>query len=133
MSARAEVVQKAHDALNAGDVEALVSLCDPGVRLDMSDRVLNPAVYESHDGIRSFYAEVMEVWESFTWEPTDLHEAGDLVLVEIHSRGKGRGSGLALDRHAAMLWRVEEGQVVSITFYRDAQKGHAAAGTHAGP
>jgi hypothetical protein len=42
MSARTEVVQKAHEALNAGDIETLVALCDSAVRLDMSDRVLNP-------------------------------------------------------------------------------------------
>ena len=132
MSARTELVQRAHEALNAGDIDALVALCDSAVLLDMSDRVLNPAVYEGHDGIRRFYSEVMDVWESFTWEPTGLHEFGELVLAEIHSRGKGRGSGLELDRHAALLWRIETAQVLSITFYRDAQKGRAAAEAHAG-
>jgi ketosteroid isomerase-like protein len=131
MSARTEVVQKAHEALNAGDVETLVSLCDSAVRLDMSDRVLNPAVYDGHEGIRRFYAEVMEVWESFTWEPTELCEIGELVVAEIYSRGKGRGSGLALDRQAAMVWRVGEGKVLSITFFRHPERAHAAAGTHA--
>jgi ketosteroid isomerase-like protein len=127
MSAQTEVVLKAHAALNAGDMDALVALCDSAVRLDMSDRVLNPAVYEGHDGIRRFYAEVLEIWETFTWEPTRLHEVGGLVLAEVHSRGKGRGSGLELDRDAALLWRVEGGKVVSIVFYRDLARAHAAA------
>jgi uncharacterized protein len=132
MSARIEVVRQAQEALSAGDIDALVAFCDPAVRLDMSDRVLNPAVYEGHDGIRRFYAEVMEVWESFTWEPTELRELGELVVALIHSRGKGRGSGLELDRLAAMLWHVDGGKVRSITFYRDSAKGLAAASTHAG-
>ena len=127
MSAQAEVVLKAHEALNAGDIDAVVAVCDSAVRLDMSDRVLNPAIYEGHDGIRSFYAEVMEVWESFTWEPTGLREVGELVLAEVHSRGRGRGSGLELDRRAALLWHVEEGKVLSIVFYRDSARGLAAA------
>jgi len=127
MSAQTEIVLRAHEALNAGDIDAVVALCDSAVRLDMSERVLNPAVYDGPEGIRRFYAEVLEIWESFTWEPTRLHEVGRFVLVDVHSRGKGRGSGLELDRDAALLWHVEDGKVLSIVFYRDSAKGHAAA------
>jgi ketosteroid isomerase-like protein len=119
MSARTEIVRRALEALNAGDVEGFVTVCDPDFRLDMSDRVLNPSVYEGHDGIRAFYAEVLDVWESFTWEPIEIDEFDNLVVAVLHSRGKGRGSGLELDRHSAMLWRVAEGRALSVTFYRD--------------
>jgi hypothetical protein len=47
-----EIVERAHQALNSGDIDALVGLCDDEFRLDMSDRVFNPAVYEGHAGIR---------------------------------------------------------------------------------
>ena len=92
MSARTKIVRHAHDALNRGDAEALTDLCAPDFRLDMSDRVFNPEVYSGHDGIRRFVAEVREVWETFTWEPTEMKEAGDMVLAVIHSVGRGRGS-----------------------------------------
>jgi ketosteroid isomerase-like protein len=131
MSAKSEIVRRAHQALNDGDVEGLVALCDASFRLDMSDRVLNPAVYDGHDGIRRFYAEVTEVWESFTWEPIELHEVNDVVFALLHSRGKGRGSGLELDRRSAMLWRVEEDRALSLTFYRDPGEALAVAHSHA--
>ena len=90
--------------MNDGDLEALITVCDPRFQLDMSDRVLNPAVYDGHEGIRRFYAEVTEVWESFTWEVVvDLHELDDLVVAVLHSSGKGRGSGVELDRRSAMI------------------------------
>ena len=63
MPAKTEIVRRAHQALNDSDLDALVALCEADFRLDMSDRVLNPAVYEGHDGIRRFYAEVTEVWD----------------------------------------------------------------------
>jgi ketosteroid isomerase-like protein len=122
------MVERAHEALNAGDVDTLVALCDEEFRLDMSDRVLNPAVYEGHDGIRRFYSEVFEVWESFTWEPTELRQRGDVVVALIHSTGKGRGSGLQLDRRSAMVWRVEGDHLTSLTFHRDADAALASAG-----
>jgi ketosteroid isomerase-like protein len=127
MSARTEIVRRAHEALNTGDVEALVALCDEDFRLDMSDRVLNPSVYEGHDGIRAFYAEVLDVWESFTWEPIELHEVDDLVVAVLHSRGKGRGSGVELDRRSAMLWRVDRERALSLTFYREPDAALASA------
>lgn len=122
-----EIVRRAHQALNAGDVEALTAICDPDFRLDMSDRVLNPAVYEGHDGIRAFYAEVMDIWERFTWQPTELREINGLIVAVLQSTGKGRGSGLELDRRSAMLWRVERGRALSLTFYRNPEAALAAA------
>lgn len=124
-----EIVQRAHDALNRGDIDGLTELCDPGFVLDMSDRVLNPAVYEGHEGIRQFYDEVSEVWESFSWEPLEIKELEYGTVAVIHSKGVGRGSGLELDRRAAMVWRVEAGRVLALTFYRDpAAAMQAAAG-----
>jgi 3-hydroxy-9,10-secoandrosta-1,3,5(10)-triene-9,17-dione monooxygenase reductase component len=127
MSRRVETIRRAHEALNSGDVEGLVAECDPSFRLDMSDRVLNPAVYEGHEGIRQFVAEVHEAWETFTWEPEELVERGDLVLALIRSTGRGRGSGLELDRHAAMLWTVPAERAVSLRFYRDRDAARRAA------
>jgi ketosteroid isomerase-like protein len=128
MRTSSQIVQQAHDALNRGDMDALTSICDPGFRLDMSDRVLNPATYEGHEGIRRFYAEVSEVWESFSWEPLEITELRNGTVALIHSRGVGRGSGLELDRRAAMLWRVDADRALSLTFYRDPATAMEAAG-----
>jgi ketosteroid isomerase-like protein len=121
-----ELVQRIHDALSGGDIDGVIALCAPDFRLDMSDRVFNPAVYEGHDGIRAFYSEVMEVWESFTWEPIELDERNGLVIAVLRSRGQGRGSGVELDRRSAMIWRVEGGRATSLTFYRDPDEARAA-------
>jgi ketosteroid isomerase-like protein len=128
MSARTDTVRRAHDALNRGDAEALVALCAPDFRLDMSDRVFNPDVYSGHDGIRRFLAEVHEVWETFTWEPTELMESPDVVLAVVRSVGHGRGSGMDIDRHSAMLWRIPEETLLALTFYRDPFAARIAAG-----
>jgi hypothetical protein len=79
-------------------MDALVALCDVDFRLDMSDRVFNPAVYDGHDGIRRFYAKVCEVWASYIWEPEELIEARDNVVALLRSGGVGRGSGVEVER-----------------------------------
>ena len=132
MPARTDIVRRAHDALNRGDADALAALCAPDFRLDMSDRVFNPEVYSGHDGIRRFVAEVHEVWETFTWEPSDLKEAGDVVFALVNSVGRGRGSGLEIDRHSAMLWLIPEETLFALTFYRDPSAARKAAGVDPG-
>jgi ketosteroid isomerase-like protein len=114
-----EIVRRAHEALNSGDIDALVALCDAEFRLDMSDRVFNPAVYEGHDGIRRFYAEVHDVWESYVWEPEELIQAGPDVVALLRSTGRGRGSGVEVDRETAMVWSVREGRATAVRFFRD--------------
>jgi ketosteroid isomerase-like protein len=128
VSARTDIVRRAHEALNRGDAQALAALCAPDFRLDMSDRVFNPEVYSGHQGIRRFVAEVHEVWDTFTWEPTEVTEAGDVVLALVHSVGRGRVSGLDIDRHSAMLWQIPEETLLGLTFYRDPTAARKAAG-----
>jgi uncharacterized protein len=123
-----EIVRLAHERLNEGDINGLIALCDADFELDMSARVLNPATYRGHEGIRRFYREVSEVWEEFRWEPVRLVEAADTVVVLLHSHGRGRGSGLEMARDAAMVWTMREGRAVSLRFYIDQAEALAAAG-----
>ena len=125
---RVEIVRRAHAALNCGDIEALVGLCDVRFRLDMSDRVFNPAVYEGGDGIRRFYTEVTDVWETYTWEPEELIEAGDRVVALLRSVSTGRGSGVEVERRTAMVWTVLEGRATAMEFFRDRGRALQAAG-----
>jgi ketosteroid isomerase-like protein len=122
------IVRSALEALNAGDIDSLVELCDPGFRLDMSERVLNPATYDGHEGIRRFHGEVYEVWAEFMWEPEELHDAGERVVALLHSHGRGRGSGLEIDRNVAMVWTVRDGKAVGLRFYIDQSDALKAAG-----
>ena len=113
-----EVVRRAYEALNAGDIDGLVTLCHEDFNLDMSDRVFNPERYRGHDGIRRFYAEVHDPWERYVWEAEELHDKGDVVVALVRARGWGRGSGLEVDRKAAMIWTVHDGKASELRFYR---------------
>lgn len=116
------LVERALAALNAGKIEELVAFCDRDFELDMSDRVFNPATYQGHDGIRQFHAEVLEVWERYVWEPEQLIEQGKLIVALVRTSGKGRGSGLEVDRQTAMIWKVRGDKAISLQFYRDRER-----------
>jgi len=114
-----ELVRRAHEALNDGDMDALVALCDVEFRLDMSDRVFNPAVYEGHAGIVRFYSEVRDVWASYLWQPEELVQTGENVVALLRSGGRGRGSGVEVERQTAMVWTVRDGRAMALRFFRD--------------
>lgn len=124
----AKLVRQAFDRLNRGDVEGVVELCDQGMHIDMSERVFNPAVYDGHDGIRRFYADVMEVWESYEWEVEGTRISGDEIVAMLHCVGRGGGSGLEIDWRVAWNWTVRDGRAISLRFYRDRDRALEAAG-----
>ena len=126
--ANVELVRRAYEALNAGDMDGLIEICDPGFELDMEERVFNPATYRGHDGIRRFYAEVREVWEDYRWEPEELIDRGDQVVALLHARGRGRGSGLEIDRRVAMVWTVAGEKTLALRFYVDREAALRSAG-----
>ena len=123
----ADVVRRAFELLNRGDVEGLVTLCDDDFLMDMSERVFNPDSYRGHDGIRRFYEGVGDAWESYRWDVEETRVAGDSVVAMLHCHAEGR-AGPRVDWRVAWLWKFRRGRPVSLRFYRDRAKALEAAG-----
>ena len=121
------MVRRAYECLNRGDVEGLLKLCDDDFLMDMSQRVFNPEIYRGHDGIRRFYEDVSEAWESYLWDIEDTRVVGDSVIAMLHCRGKGR-DGPPVDWRVAWLWVFLGSRPVCLRFYRDQAKALEAAG-----
>lgn len=114
--------------MTAGVDEMLVDLLDPSVRLDLSERVFNPAVYEGYEGLRRWRAEVNDVWDSYRAEPVEFFEGEDVVVVLTRERGSGAGSGAQVDRLTTFVFRLTDGRVTEIRLYGDRDRAFAAAG-----
>jgi ketosteroid isomerase-like protein len=103
-------------------------LFHPDVRLDLSERVFNPDVYEGYDGIMRWRAEVAEIWASYDSEPEELLQGTDAIVVLTHERGRGRRSGVTVDRLTALLCRLRDGRVYEIRLYNDRRRALSEAG-----
>jgi ketosteroid isomerase-like protein len=128
MSQKKEIVRLAHAALNVGNIDELVTLCEQDFQLDTSDRVLNPATYHGHDGIRRFFSEVQDVWERYVCEPEEMRDEGGIVLALLRTKGRGRASGVEIERKTAMVWAVRGGKAFWLRFYREPEKALEAVG-----
>ena len=122
------VVRHIYDAALRGDTEAVISHLDPAVRLDMSERVFNPDVYEGHDGYRRFVGEVDAVWDDFRVEPLEFVDAGENVVVAHMVRGRGKESRVEVELPSTSVNTVHDGLVVASHMYRDHGRALKAAG-----
>jgi hypothetical protein len=76
------------------------------VKYDLSERVFNPAVYEGHDGIRRFVADLDEVWDEFRIEPVEFIDAGETVVVSHRVHARGKGSGVEVELPSTSLYTL---------------------------
>ena len=104
-------------------------LLDPAERLDLSERVFNPAVYEGYEGVMRWRADVGEVWESYRSEPEEFFDGDDVVVVFTRERGRAKGSGIEVDQHpTALLCRLRSGRVSEIRLYHNRERALRDAG-----
>lgn len=93
---------RVHEALNGGDIDALLAVCDQDFRLDMriesSTRPSTRGTTESDSSTPRF----RDVWGVYVWEPEQLIEAGPDVVALLRSTGRGRGSGVEVERPSGL-------------------------------
>ncbi len=97
----------------------LSELFDPSVRLDFSERIFNPSVYEGHEGVRQWRAELAEVWESFRADPQKLYTGEDVFVVFVAEVSKGRLRGTEATRETALLCRTRGSRIVELRSFVD--------------
>jgi ketosteroid isomerase-like protein len=125
-----ELVRRAYAAFELRDFEAMAQVADPGLEIDMEDRVFNPATYRGEEGLRRFFAELDELWESMRMTVERLIERDDEVLALLSVDIKGKGSGLTLVDKIAQRWKVRDGKLVAMRVYPDQERGLAEFQDH---
>ena len=113
------VVRSAFEAFAARDMPAMLSLCAP-------DIVLRPFVtqqfaqraepYRGLDGVRSYVADVAEVWDELTLTPLSFRLAQESVIGFGRADGRRAGGRIL----ASIVWvvRLTEGLVASIEVFQ---------------
>ena len=77
-----EIVRQAFDAFNRGDLEAVVSVCDPAVEWFPPKELPSPSAYRGHQGVRDATPETCsDTFSGVKAEPERLIDAGDQVIV----------------------------------------------------
>jgi ketosteroid isomerase-like protein len=126
-----EVVRAVYDAAGRRDFPAVLALYHPDVEWDFSRSpvagTLGRNVYRGHDGLRRWWGEWREAWESYQDGYDELIDAGDRVISVTVSRGRGRTSGAEIGWRQYGVWTVREGKVTRVVWLATREEALEAA------
>ena len=75
-----------------------------------------------------FMLDDSQEWDELVYEPTELIEVGDTVVVLQHERRRGRQSGVEVEADTAALLRLREGRIWHCQGYMDQNEALRAVG-----
>ena len=127
-SRNVEAADRIYAARLRGDIDALLAELDPEFEWRPHLAALGGGVVRGHDGVREYLAALGEDWEDFRQEVEQMFDAGDRVVVFLHTHGRGRASGVELHPHPAHVLRFQDGKCVENVTYLDRDEALRAAG-----
>lgn len=78
--------------------------------------------------IRRYMLGFLEDWNQAAIEAEEFLEAGDSVVVAVHQRAAGKGSGIPVNMRYFQVWTFRGGTVIRIESIRDRLDALRAAG-----
>ena len=116
---RADAIRAAYEAWNRGEPDAVSGVLDPDFEIRLPDTGMNTGTFRGRDGMRSFLASYLEVFEFFRFDLETLEEAGVRVVAHVHVTARGRGSGVDVELRPAHVWTFEGELAVSVEVVPD--------------
>ena len=128
-SEHVEVVQRAANAMQRGDVDALMEVCTDDV-LFLPGRSALQGGYVGAAGFRKWFADNAETFEVFTSTWTEIVEAGEQVVIIGQVTIRPRG-GPEASIPAAFVFTFENGNIARAEDLRDRSAALASVGLSA--
>lgn len=113
MGRNLELLKRAHEAFNRGDIPAAQELLHPDVEWGTAGAFPGvERVYRGHKGFALWVQEVREPWSSFDVWLELIWEDESSLAVEERLRGRGAGSGAETVWQVWSLYDIVEGRLV---------------------
>ena len=124
------LVRSVYENFAKGDIPAVLSVLAPDIEWVESAHDYLPfrGTHRSpQEVVDKVFGSVMELFDEFAVVPEELHDAGDVVVVEGRAVGKTK-AGRILDAPAAWVWTVRDGLLASNHNYHDTEAFRLALG-----
>jgi ketosteroid isomerase-like protein len=124
-----EVVTRALDAWNRGDVDAMVAYTAPDGEYAIAEQNPNARLLRGRDEIADYLRDWLDTVHGLHYEIGELRDAGDAVVVLGTMTGRvGSDDGPELTADLGFVLRFEGNAVVRTEEYLDLPNALAAAG-----
>jgi ketosteroid isomerase-like protein len=124
-----EVVRAMQEAFNQGNYATALSALAPDVEWHAPPGLtIGKQVYRGHDAVREGFARWLNAWEEYRFDPTEIRDCGDHVLVTGIQSGRGRGSGVDVSLRTFHVYTLRDGQVTRMRTFDDRARALNATG-----
>ena len=127
----ARLLGRAYAAANRRDFELVLGGWDPGSEYHPSGDLMPPdleTVFYGHEGYLKLWRYWLDAFEDIRWDPEEILDLGNRLLVTAQQRGHGSGSGVAVSEPVFQLFTLRRGLVVRQEDFLDRSKALEAAG-----
>jgi ketosteroid isomerase-like protein len=124
----AELLRRAVEFSNVGDVESALDVLDPELELHTPFSSVTGEPYRGIPGYRKWRAEITDQFEKWETNIDEIRALSDDRLIGVGSvHARGRGSGIEFDQPAAGLVDFREGRVLRVRIYLSEEQALQAA------
>jgi ketosteroid isomerase-like protein len=123
-----EIARRMSEYFNRGDREAFRRLIAPDAEIIPLRAALEGTVYRGPSSASDFWADTDESWETLGFDPDEIRDLGDRVLLTGRLRGKGRQTGVEVDSRIGLIVSFDRGKVTRFRTYASVAEALEAAG-----
>jgi ketosteroid isomerase-like protein len=123
-------IAQTYAAVNRRDFDVILAGFDPEIEYRPSIELMPPdleTVSHGHDGFRQLWSYWTDAFADLRWDPEEILDFGDRILVTAQQSGRGSGSGVAVSVSVFQLFTLRGGLVTrQEDFLERSQALHAA-------
>jgi ketosteroid isomerase-like protein len=122
-----EIVRRAFEVWNTGEMDALRELYDPDIILRPPERWPEPGPFVGREAVMRQWEQTRETWDADTLEAiSDFIDTGDRVVVRLNWHGAGRGPRSNIVTTG--IYTVRNAKISGMEFFWDHGEALEAAG-----
>ena len=124
-----ELALALYDGWNRGDLETVLGLMDPEIKIDYSAGAFPglDEAYHGHEGARKYWQDLREPWSSLNLQVDEIRAEGDTVVTAFTFEGAGR-DGIVVRRRLGNVLTITDGLISRLDAYADPRGAVEAAG-----
>ena len=116
-----EIVRRTYAAFERGDISAALDDADPGLVTYRADP--EAASWHGPEGFLQALADWTEGFDDFSATAEEFIDAGERVIVRVHQRARGHGSGVPVEADFWFVHTLSDGKITRLDMF--ASKGPA--------
>jgi len=126
-----ELIERAFEAFENGDVEAVNAGLDPEIEVVISDQLANSGRWVGVDGFWESVSSWLEAWDEYRIEVRSIETPDDHhVLVEALQTATGRSSGVPVELATYFVFEVHDGISTRYELHASREDALAAIAPH---